>query len=212
MAKSCRSAACVAVLTMLLPWPGVAAQALPAATDVVKPDFTIQIVGDTFAGFTVRVDRYFELRSQLERGLPPRMVTDDVRQIIRGTRSLATAIRLARPGAVQGEFFTDETGIEFRRVLALIMTATVWAVIMDENPGTFMHKIDGSYPEGKTHATMPGNVLARVPHLPDDIEFRFLGPHLILYDVRANIIIDQLPDAIECVNRCDQERRQYDVR
>jgi len=34
--------------------------------------------------------------------------------------------------------------------------------------------------------------------LPDGIEFRFVGRHLILYDVRANTIIDRLPDAIEC--------------
>jgi hypothetical protein len=77
----------------------------------------------------------------------------------------------------------------------------MWAVIMDDNPGAFRQDIDGTYPEGKALSTMPGLVLAQLPGLPDDIQFRFIGRHLILYDVRANTIIDRMPDAIRCA--CD---------
>jgi hypothetical protein len=73
---------------------------------------------------------------------------------------------------------------------------------MDENPGAFGHDIGGPYADGKTFATMPGLLLAQLPELPDDIQFRFVGRHLILYDVRANTIIDRMPDAIRCTN-CD---------
>ena len=204
MARFLRSVASATVLTLL--WPCVAdTQTRPVATAVASPDFRVWVVGDTSIGFTAQIGRYFELRRQLEGGLPVPAVTDDVRQIRRGTRSLAKAIRLARPGAVQGEFFTPETSVEFRRVLALVMTATVWSVIMDDNPGAFSHEIDGSYPDGAPRSTMPGLVLAQLPSLPDGIEFRFAGPHLILYDVRANTIIDRLPDAIECTDRCDDQ-------
>jgi len=106
------------------------------------------------------------------------------------------------PGAVQGEFFTAATRAHFQLVLALIMDARMWAVIMDENPGAFEHDIDGAYPDGKTFATMPGLLLAQLPGLPDDIQYRFVGRHLILYDVRANTIIDRMPDAIRCIH-CD---------
>jgi hypothetical protein len=129
-------------------------------------------------------------------------MTDDVGQLRRGRRALAQAIRDARPRAVQGEFFTAATSTQFQFVLAGIMDAKMWAVIMDENPGAFGHDIDDAYPDGKTFSTMPGLVLARLPELPDDIQFRFVGRHLILYDVRANTIIDRLPDAIRCTN-CD---------
>ena len=87
-------------------------------------------------------------------------------------------------------------------MLASIMDARTWAVIMDDNPGTFGHDIDGEYPDGKPLSTMPGVLLARLPELPDDIQFRFVGRDLILYDVRANTIIDRIPDAIRC-SRCD---------
>ena len=186
--------------------PAVAeAQALPIAPNVTKPDFTVHVVDGTATVFAAQIVSYYELRRRLEAGLPAVIVTDDVRQIRSGTRALAKAIRLARVGAVEGEFFTAEAGVEFRRGLALVMTAKVWAVIMEDNPGAFGYEIDGSYPGGTTRSTMPGIVLAQLPHLPDGIEFRFAGPHLILYDVRANTIMDRLPDAIECTDRCDHE-------
>jgi hypothetical protein len=164
---------------------------------VAEPaDFHIRIVGTHAAEFEMLVQGYSTLRERLMRGLPAATVTDDVAQIRRNTRLLAAAIRRARPGAVQGEFFTPAASAEFKVTLDLIMNASVWAVIMDDNPGAFAYTIDGAYPEGKPRSTMPGVVLQRLPHLPDDIEFRFAGTHLILYDVMANTIIDQLPDAI----------------
>ena len=45
---------------------------------------------------------------------------------------------------------------------------------------------------------MPVNVLKALPKLPEnqDIDYRFVGRHLILLDTRANMIIDYLPNAI----------------
>jgi hypothetical protein len=193
-----------AVLAMALP-SSAGAQAVPTAARTTRPDFTVHVVDGLATDFTAQVGRYYELRRRLEAGLPAVIVTDDVRQIRRRTRSLATAIRVARAGAVQGEFFTPGTTIELRQGLAVIMTAHVWAVIMEDNPGAISHAIDGAYPDGTTRSTMPGVVLAQLPALPDGIEFRFAGPDLILYDVRANTIIDRLPDAIQCRRRCGDE-------
>jgi len=179
-----------------------AAQAFPAATDDPLQTIRIQVWGDTVTAFTTKTDGYAELRDRLESGLPALTVTDDPRQIRRWQRSLADGIRLARRGARRGDFFTASTGVQFRLVLAGIMNPSLWAVIMDENPGRFGHDIDGTYPDGKTFSTVPSTVLARLPQLPEDLQFRFIGPDLILYDVKANTIVDRLPKAIRC-SRCD---------
>ena len=196
-----RAAIFAAILTVVFATVG-ATQPVHGTTDTVTPVFRVRILGDTTTGFSTRVDSYFELRGRLQRTLPEVVVTDDVRQIRHRTRSLAKAIRVARRGAVQGEFFTVATSAEFKRTLALIMDADVWAVIMDDNPGAFSHDIDGSYPEGKPRSTMPGIILAHLPNLPDDIQYRFIGRHLVLYDSKANTIIDRLPNAIACKS-CD---------
>lgn len=196
-----RFAVVAIVLTVAHPHPGTA-QTSSATTDGRIPRFRAAVWADTVTDFTIRVNAYADLRRRLESRLPAVTVTEDVRQIRGARRSLARAIRVARPGAVQGEFFTAATSAQFQLTLDRLMTATMWAVIMDDNPGAFRHDIDGAYPEGKTFSTMPGLVLARLPGLPDDIEFRFVGRHLILYDVRANTIIDRLPHAIQCTS-CD---------
>src|SRR5689334_19217496 len=99
-----RSAVVAVVLTLGLPGAGTAQTT--ASTNEVIPSFRVEIWGDALTEFTVRVDAYSELRRGLEEGLPKVMVTDDVGQIRRDRRSLARAIRGARSGAIQGEFFT----------------------------------------------------------------------------------------------------------
>ena len=197
MRRLLSSAVMAAVVTVAYPFPG-AAQTSSVTTGERSPILRGEVWADTVPDFTFRVNAYSELRRRLESRLPEVTVTDNVRQIRRARHSLARSIRVARQGAVQGEFFTAATSAHFQLTLARLMNARMCAAIMDDNPGAFSHDIDGTYPEGKTFSTMPGLVLARLPGLPDGIEFRFVGRHLILYDVRANTIIDRLPHAFEC--------------
>jgi hypothetical protein len=158
--------------------------------------------GYIVADFSTRVWSYFELRSKLEKGLPPLAVTDDPAEIRRAVRVLARQIRVARVEAKQGDIFTPTISVEFRKALILEMNANTWAAIMDDNPGEFFTQINGTYPEGKPLSTVPPNILAVLPRLPDDVQYRFLGRHLILLDTRANLILDRIPYAIECTD-CD---------
>ena len=193
------SAVIALAMTMTAPDAGLAQT--PATSSETMPTFRVEIWADTPTDFMLRVHAYSELRQRLERALPEVTITHDVRRLRRDRRWLAEAIRHARPGAVRGEFFTAATSARFALVLTSAMDPTMCAVIMDDNPGSFGHAIDGDYPDGKTFSTMPGLLLARLPELPEDIEFRFIGRHLILYDVRANTIIDRMPDAVRCKTR-----------
>jgi hypothetical protein len=58
--------------------------------------------------------------------------------------------------------------------------------------------------DGTPFSTVPGTILAALPTLPDGVEYRFLGRHLILFDVRAGVILDRIPYAIQCVD-CDED-------
>jgi hypothetical protein len=167
------------------------------------PDFSVQVWGDTVQDFSTRVWGYFELRSNLEKGLMGLTVTDDPAEIKRAECALAQKIRLARAEAREGEIFTPTIKAKFKKVLSLEMNASTWAAIMDDNPGDFQHRINGTYPKTKPLSMVPPNILALLPTLPDDIQYRFLGRHLILYDTRANLIIDRIPYAIMCKD-CDK--------
>lgn len=158
----------------------------------------MQVWGDSATEFDTRISRYYELRSALAAGLPALTVTDNPAEIAATQRALARRIRVARAGATQGEIFTPAISATFKKVLTLGVDEGTLALIMDDNPGELSHPINGTYPRGRAFSTMPVNILAALPSLPADIEYRFLGHHLILVDTRANVILDRIPCAIAC--------------
>jgi len=52
------------------------------------------------------------------------------------------------------------------------------------------------YPETKPLATVPPKLLAKLPRLPEELQYRFFDRHLILLDVDADLIVDYIPDAL----------------
>ena len=170
----------------------------PAPRDARPPDFTVQIWGDAVVDFTERVQTYADLRDRLEAELPVLALAAEPAEIIRAQRALARKIRESRPGIKRGHVFTPEITTAFRAGLGPELTARTLIRIMDDNPGEFSVRVDGTYPKERTLSTVPPNLLAVLPRLPDDIQYRFLGRHLILHDVRANTVIDRMPCAARC--------------
>ena len=149
-------------------------------------------LGRLAADFSIRVWNYYELRSRLQEGLPPLEVTENPAEFSGHERLWQARIRVARDGAKEGDLFTRPISVQFKQVLLLETTALTWAVIMDDNPGEFSHRINGAYPK-RPLSTMPYTILTRLPTLPPDIEYRFVGRHLILHDTRANLILAPNP-------------------
>jgi len=166
-----------------------------------NPVFRVQAWGVIAADFSDRVAHYVELRSRLEKGLPDLTVTDDRGEIWRAQRALANRVRVARGDARQGDIFTATISAEFRNVLLVETNPGTMAAIMDDNPGDVSRRINRVYPTGKPLATMPGGMLAVLPRLPDDFQYRFLGRALILIDTRTNLIVDRMPCAVGCAAR-----------
>ena len=170
-------------------------------TDADTPHLSVEVWGDIAVDFRARVSSYFELRSELEKGLPVQTVTNDPAEIRMVAHALAKRIRRARAGAKRGDIFTPAITAAFRKALLFEMNESSWAAIMDDNPGEFSVEINGSYREGKPFSTVPSSILAALPTLPDDIEYRFLGRHLILPDMKASAILDSIPYAIQFTDR-----------
>jgi hypothetical protein len=155
----------------------------------------------TAADFCGRIAAYVTFRGELQEHLPAQRVTTDVAEIRAVVHALATTIRSTRRRPREGEIFRPRTAAEFRRRLLLVATADTCEAIMDDNPGQLRHLVSRDYPEGKPRSTVPATVLAILPLLPPDIEYRFVGRDLILLDTRANIVVDRIADAIRC-GRC----------
>jgi len=151
------------------------------------------------ADFKARVDKYVEVRKKADDSAPPLKKTDDPREIKEAQQALVERIGAARAGAKQGDIFTPEITTVFRRLLRPEIKEKGTKEVMKEdkiNPAAVSFKINQPYPDKQPRVTVPVNVLAALPKLPTDIDYRFVDKHLILHDTRANTIIDYIANAI----------------
>jgi hypothetical protein len=190
------SRALLAIALTLLAASVASSQSPAPVQGPAPPDFKVQVWGDIAIDFSARVSSYFDLRSEVETGLPAQEITDDPGRISRTQHALAKRIRAARAEARQGDFFTPTISVQFKKVLLSEMSSGTWASIMEDNPGEFRARINSSFPGEKPLSTVPPNILAALPPLPEEIEYRFLGRHLILLDTKALVILDRIPYAI----------------
>jgi hypothetical protein len=152
--------------------------------------------------FKARVDQYVALRAKADDSAPPLRKTADSARIKDAQQAVAERIGAARAGAKQGDIFTPEIAAVFRRLIRPEAKDADTKALLSEKkdqpkPGTVpLWKIGMPYPDKEPLATMPPEVLERLPRLPKDIDYRFVAKHLVLHDVRANTIIDFMPNAI----------------
>jgi hypothetical protein len=188
-------------LSMLLAVPLTATGQTPANPDPSQPDFAMVVQAtfdsETLADFNRRVDDYVALRSRLEVGLPPLVVTTNADDIERFEHRLAERIDDAR-GSRRGQLFASAMEGQLKRMLGLHADAATIALIMEDGPGEIDVDINETYSKEYPLATMPPKLLLLLPDLPKDLEYRFVGRHLVLRDARANIVIDEIPFAIRC--------------
>ena len=56
--------------------------------------------------------------------------------------------------------------------------------------------VNGDYPAAASLSSMPPCLLAALPPLPEELEYRFLGGDLILVDLHARLMVDFIPRAL----------------
>jgi hypothetical protein len=168
----------------------------PTPGNKVNPDAAL------IQDFKQRIDTYVQLHKRLEKQAPPLKETEDPAKIKASQDALAAAIRRERASARQGEIFTPGIASLFRRLMYPEMkgqkgTETKEALKEDAPPPkTVPMKVNARYPEAAPLPTVPPNLLASVPQLPEELEYRVVGRDLILRDVHANVIVDFIPNAI----------------
>jgi hypothetical protein len=147
-----------------------------------------------------RIDKYMELHNRLEKKGPALKRTDEPAKVKASQDALAGAIRAERAGAKQGDIFTPEVAQLLRRLLAPEVKGKEGAetkkTLKEDAPAPMRLKVNASYPEGAALPTVPANLLATLPQLPEDLEYRIVGNDLILRDVHANVVVDFIPGII----------------
>ena len=158
--------------------------------------------------FMERVQAYMELHGKLEKQVPPLKDKAEPEQIAAHKQALAAAIRAARKDARPGDIFVPAARPWFIQAVRASVKGAGGAAerrtIMDENPRKPREPtqvqvkvaVNAVYPAAAPLSTVPPTLLLELPTLPPELEYRFVGRALILRDVKANLIVDYIPNVL----------------
>jgi hypothetical protein len=150
--------------------------------------------------FEKRVKEYMEIQKELASKLTKLPNEASPEAIDKHERALGALIENARRTAKPGDIFTPPIQAIVRRELGRIFGGVegkqLLASIMDENPTKVTLKVNGRYPDVVPMSTMPPEVLAVLPPLPKELNYRFIADQLILLDTLAHIVVDYVPKAL----------------
>jgi len=179
--------------TATVPQPITPEQKVTASAN--NPDAAI------LADFNARLDNYVKKQRALVKDSP---ISEDATpaQIQARQETLAAELRSIRKTARQGDIFAPQVAALFKRLMnpEVKEQPRETKQALEEEDGETAQvdlKINASWPPTEPLTTVPANLLANMPQLPEDVEYRISNKrHLVLRDVDANIIVDFIYNAI----------------
>jgi hypothetical protein len=146
------------------------------------------------------IQAYVEIHTAAEKALPKLPTEATIQQIDANQRLLLQAIAKSRSAARRGDLFKPGMEAMLRRVMARVFEGIegrqLRESIMEENPTNIRIAVNGRYPDTVPLATMPPDVLAALPTMPEELEYRFIGSSLAIMDVHAHMIVDFAPNVL----------------
>jgi hypothetical protein len=152
--------------------------------------------------FSKRIEAYVALRRHVEQRAPGPRPSFSMAEIHRAAEAQAEAIRAARPHAKQGNIFTARIASRLRRQIRAVMVVEgLRADRLSEPVGDAPDRpislaVNGRF-DWSADAVMPGVLIAALPPLPADLQYRFVRRDLVLVDIVAGLIVDILPKALD---------------
>jgi hypothetical protein len=167
---------------------------LPTAAPITQ-QAPVNPLAQAMADFKTRVDAYLELRKAITKKYPEVKETGNPAQISERERALGRAIAMARPNAKPGDIFGPEMSRHLLRIVEEDWNARSPAdrkALLSEIPRGLKLGVNQPYPTTIPLATVPPKLLARLPTLAEELEYRLIDRRLLLRDRDANLIVDVL--------------------
>ena len=154
----------------------------------------------TISKFQNRVKTYVEQRNKLDDSLKDVPKQTDPASADRHQRALQKLVQTSRSSAKPGDIFTPDMQQLVRQLLRPIFAGKDGRQIRDEihdneYKGNAPLVVNARYPDEVPLSTVPPQVLQALPKLPGELEYRFIGTNLILFDPHAHIIVDYMERA-----------------
>jgi hypothetical protein len=163
---------------------------LPLAGTIPRPE-PVQALTE----FLERVAGYVEIRREVTAGVDGPIFCSDPEELTREAAQRAAAIRDARPLADEGTIFTPRVAVFFRERIAHGVRIGAIDLAIEGQPDDIVLEVHAALPWGGGERASAA-LIGLLPPLPDELEYRFVGRHLVLLDVEVNLVVDVLRKAV----------------
>jgi hypothetical protein len=181
----------VAITLVMISAP-VRAQA-PAASAQKSPPANPKAVA--VAEFQDRLQKYLQLRQQLGDKLKPLNQTANASELASRQEALAAALRAVRKDAKPGDLITPRVAAQIRTIVADYFRqkdASTQRAVFEEVPEGLRPVVNKTMPDSAALATVPPVLLNNMPRLPDNLQYRFVGRHIVLLDGDTRLMMDYI--------------------
>lgn len=173
-----------------------------AAASVTPDGQPVNAMGAATLEFQKRVQAYMAIHNEAEGKVPNLKRTDDPVEISERQQALAQMIMTLRANAPASEIFAKEFQPYFVKIVRddfANRSAADRKALVHELPRNIKVDVNTVYPTTIPLITFPAGLLRKLPDLPPELEYRIVGRHLLMRDVKANLIVDVLRDVVPTI-------------
>lgn len=202
----------VCAVSCLVLWAGCRTLGGPQ----VAPEQTVDMDPQALTKFQHEVEEYVELHQELLKRIPTVTASSTPEEIAAHRKKMTEAIRAERADEKQGAIFKPSVALGFRELIRKELQGPDGPGVMGEmrsgnprvegtpskqNPNSEVQvpvqvAVNAVYPDSAPASTVPASLLLKMPPLPDQVKYGFVGSALILRDTEASVILDFVPDVV----------------
>lgn len=150
--------------------------------------------------FNRSLKQYLQLREQVRKRLPPLSKDSTPEQITAYQKQFVDALRAARAYAKPGYMFSPAVANYIRTTIKTEFKgsdrAEIRETILDADTKGVPLRVNYPYPETKELTQIPPTLLLKLPELPKEVKYRFVGRNLLLVDTDNGLIVDYMLNAL----------------
>lgn len=182
----------------------------------IAPTADVDMDASVLAKFQKEIEEYMELHQELIHRIPNVGPNATAEQIAAHRAKMTRGIQAERRSAKQGDIFKPRVEAAFRRIVARELASPERQQLVKEikqgnpkvekvpdqsdptreHPASVRVAVNATYNEDAPVSSMPPTLLLKLPQLPEQVRYRFVGRDLILRDTEANVILDFIKDAL----------------
>jgi hypothetical protein len=182
----------------------------------IAPTADVEMDAGVLAKFQHEVEEYRELHRELVHRIPNVGPNATAEEIAAHRDKMTKGIQAERKSAKPGEIFKPRVEAAFRRIIASELAGPEREQVVKEikqgnpkvenvpnqadptreHPESVQVTVNAIYNDRAPFSSMPPTLLLKLPQLPEEVRYQFVGRDLILRDAEANVILDFIKGAI----------------